>query len=129
MQMILQQRLVPPTAIQPELERCFTPLIPSIVRRTDQSSYDLSVADRLWSYPAEKRLPTEGLSAAFVYRTPETEFGLVITRFPNAHLDEFACNLRKLECAADALAKILASRKPLAQTYIFDESGLLELRC
>jgi hypothetical protein len=108
----------------PKLEWCFTPILPCTVRRTDESSFDLSLADRFWTYPAEKGLPTKGLSAAFVYRTLETNFGLVITQFPNAHLDEFACNLHKLECAADALAEILASGRQLARTYVLDEPRL-----
>jgi hypothetical protein len=128
-QMIPQQSSIAPRTAPPKLEGCFTPLIPSIVRRPNESTVALSLADRLRFYPAENGLPTQGLSAAFAYRTLETNFGLVIAQFPNAHLDGFACNLRKLECVADALTKILTSGKPLAQTYVFDESRLRELRC
>jgi hypothetical protein len=116
-----QDSSLTPTKAPPKLEWCFTPLIPFINRRTDESSFDLLLADRLYPYPAEKGPPTEGLSTAFVYSTPATHLGVVLVQFPNAHLDPFACNLRKLGCAADILAKILASGKPLAQTYVFDE--------
>lgn len=65
------------------------------------------------------RFPTEGLSAAFAYKTEKTRLRVILVEFPNAHLDHFVCNIRKVEQAADLLEGILRSGREPAARYTF----------
>jgi hypothetical protein len=111
-----------------QMESFFTPYLPCRVRRTDESSFELVLADRLYEYPAERGLPG-GLSTAFAYRTLTVKLGLVVVRFPNAEKKAFANKLRVLKLAAEALVeKLFVSEEELASVYSFDGFVLTEVR-
>jgi hypothetical protein len=111
-----------------QMEGIFTPYLPCSVRKTDESSFELVLADRLYEYPAEQGLPG-GLSTAFAYRTLTVKLGLVVVRFPNAQNNEFASNLWELRLAAEALVeKLFVSEEELASVYSFDGFVLTEVR-
>jgi hypothetical protein len=111
-----------------QLSGYYSPIVVAPILRTDNVSFELALADRLYKYPAQRSLPTEGLSAAFVYRSLKTKCGVVVVELPNASLQDFCCTVREVELAADALVRELSRNCGLLSClYSFDGTALKEI--